>query len=216
MKHERQSLTQLLVQFCYGSDPIMHLHNEMAPHNATQRKPELGPIELPPLDEKGFPKYSGKKRGRKPKERKRKMNPDRPKRKHTGYTLFMQEVYPVVKSEYPSLPPKELISIVARRWKDLEMDSRTAWKERARQSIDDGETKPTNTTGNEDRVETAATGTHFSYPTSKDIDTMEVLETRDNDTNENATETGIVSNPPPRGIIEEEDDKENHDDLIEG
>ena len=44
-------------------------------HHTTQRKPELGPTELPPLDEKGFPKYRGKKRGRKPKEKKRKKRP---------------------------------------------------------------------------------------------------------------------------------------------
>ena len=33
--------------------------------------------------------------------------------------------------------------------------------------------------------------------------------------NENATETGIVSNSPPRGILEGKDE-ENHGDLIEG
>ena len=55
---------------------------------------DIDPTELPPLDEKGQPKYKGKKRGRKPKVRKRKLQVDRPKRQHTGYALFMQETYP--------------------------------------------------------------------------------------------------------------------------
>lgn len=101
-----------------------------------RRISDFDPAELPPLDEKGLPKYKGKKRGRKPKVKKRKTKPDRPKRKHTGYTLFMQEVYPAAKAEFPDHPSKELISLVARRWKGLEIDGRTAWKERARQATD--------------------------------------------------------------------------------
>ena len=88
---------------------------------------------MPPLDENGLPKYKGKKRGRKPKEKKRRVNPDRPKRGHTGYTLFMQEGYPSVKREYPDLSSKELIRLVARRWKDLSTESKAVWKERAQQ-----------------------------------------------------------------------------------
>lgn len=99
----------------------------------SQRSYDLNPNEMPPLDENGLPKYKGKKRGRKPKEKKRRVNPDRPKRRHTGYTLFMQEGYPSVKTEYPNLPSKELICLVARRWKDLSTETKAAWKERAQQ-----------------------------------------------------------------------------------
>ncbi|MGK3743134.1 MAG: hypothetical protein ACI90V_009990 [Bacillariaceae sp.] len=83
------------------------------------------------MDENGIPKYKGKKRGRKPKVRKRKMKVDRPKRKHTGYTLFMQEKYPNVKAEHTDLPNKELISLVAKQWKDLDAEEKNTWKERA-------------------------------------------------------------------------------------
>jgi hypothetical protein len=43
--------------------------------------------ESAPLDENGIPKYKGRKRGRKPKKRLRKRNPNAKKRSHTAYTL---------------------------------------------------------------------------------------------------------------------------------
>ena len=43
--------------------------------------------EPAPLDENGIPKYKGRKRGRKPKKRLRKRNPNAKKRSHTAYTL---------------------------------------------------------------------------------------------------------------------------------
>jgi hypothetical protein len=43
--------------------------------------------EAAPLDENGIPKYKGKKRGRKPKKRVRRRNPNAKKRSHTAYTL---------------------------------------------------------------------------------------------------------------------------------
>jgi hypothetical protein len=51
---------------------------------------ELGVAELPPLDENGVPKYKGRKRGRKKKQRKRVHDPNKPKRAHTGYTFYIQ------------------------------------------------------------------------------------------------------------------------------
>lgn len=45
------------------------------------------PYEAAPLDENGIPKYKGKKRGRKPKKRVRRRNPNAKKRSHTAYTL---------------------------------------------------------------------------------------------------------------------------------
>ena len=94
---------------------------------------ELPPNQLPPLDENGIPKYKGKKRGRKPKERKRKHDPNREKRKHTAYTLFMHETYPGVKEANQELPSKDIISIVAKRWRDeLSAEERKQWKARAK------------------------------------------------------------------------------------
>jgi hypothetical protein len=105
--------------------------------------------ELAPLDENGNPKYKGKKRGRKPKPRKRKMNPNREKRKHTGYTLFMHENHNAVKIANSGLQNKEIISIVARRWKDLDDDEKLQWKDRATQAPFDIETGQTVGGGNE-------------------------------------------------------------------
>ena len=114
----------------------------------SQQSYGINPNDLPPLDENGLPKYKGKKRGRKPKEKKRKFNPDRPKRSHTGYTLFMQEGYPSAKTEFPNLTSKELISLVARRWKDLTAEARAEWKERAKQQAPNiasgGDSNPSN------------------------------------------------------------------------
>lgn len=84
------------------------------------------------MDENGVPKYKGKKRGRKPKAKKRKMNPDRQKRKHTGYTYYMQETYPGIKAANPGMASKEVISIVAKKWKeDLAAEEKQSWKDRA-------------------------------------------------------------------------------------
>jgi hypothetical protein len=187
-----------------------------------RRFPDLDPTELPPLDEKGLPKYKGKKRGRKPKAKKRKTKPDRPKRKHTGYTFFMQEFYPSAKSEYPDLPSKDIISLVARRWKDLESDERTAWKERALQATEDREARghtSTNINRNEDRIDAAVSGTNYSYLTSKDGDNnVEVRETRDKHKDDIGIEQAIVSNPYLRGNREEdeEDDDEDIDRSLAG
>ena len=96
----------------------------------------LSADELAPLDEHGKPKYTGKKRGRKPKPKKRRRKPGTPKRKHTGYTLFMAEHYPQVKmamaGRVPEAQSKDVISSVANSWKGLPNEDREAWKERAR------------------------------------------------------------------------------------
>jgi len=94
-----------------------------------QRRYEIVPQDLPPLDDQGVPKYKGKKRGRKPKPRKRKA-PSR-RRQHTGYTFFMQEKYPIQKADHPNLANKEIIAIVARQWKELSPTEKTVWKEKA-------------------------------------------------------------------------------------
>jgi HMG (high mobility group) box len=97
----------------------------------SNRASEVGPELAPPLDANGIPKYRGKKRGRKPKERKRKVNPNRKKRAHTAYTLFVHERYPFVKNENPDLQSKEVISIVARLWAEVPIEEKRVWKERA-------------------------------------------------------------------------------------
>ena len=98
-----------------------------------QSQYELNPDQMPPLDERGVPKYKGKKRGRKPKPRKRKLDPNRRKRQHTAYTLFVKEIYPGVKAQHPDLQSKEVISIVAKQWKEsLTPEEKRDWKIRAK------------------------------------------------------------------------------------
>uniref|UniRef100_A0A7R9WXW2 HMG box domain-containing protein n=1 Tax=Craspedostauros australis TaxID=1486917 RepID=A0A7R9WXW2_9STRA len=99
---------------------------------AAQDQYAIDPTQLPPLDENGVPKYKGKKRGRKPKARKRKINPNRRKRQQTAYTLFVQETYPRVKAQNPELPSNQLIRIVAGQWKTgVDAEQKQAWKLRA-------------------------------------------------------------------------------------
>ena len=99
---------------------------------------ELPPDQLPPLDEHGVPKYKGKKRGRKPKYRKRKANPNRRKRQHTAYTLYVQETYPGIKAANPELPSKDVISIVAKQWADgVSPEEKKQWKDRAKATHED-------------------------------------------------------------------------------
>ena len=92
---------------------------------------EIGRDEMAPLDENGVPKYKGKKRGRKMKPRARKSNPNRKKRQHTGYTLYMQEHYPAIKLANPEFASKDVITIVAKEWADMSADAKVEWKSRA-------------------------------------------------------------------------------------
>jgi hypothetical protein len=115
----------------------------------------LDPDQLPPLDENGIPKYKGKKRGRKPKYRKRKSNPNRRKRQHTAYTLFVQETYPGVKAANPELPSKDVISIVAKQWGNLlSLEEKREWKLKAvaTHHDDDGDGESASVGGMEEEV----------------------------------------------------------------
>jgi hypothetical protein len=87
--------------------------------------------EMAPLDEHGRPRYRGRKRGRKPKPKKRRANPNRQKRKHTGYTLFVQENHPLIKRGDEALTNAQVVSMVAKKWRDLSDAERREWKERA-------------------------------------------------------------------------------------
>ena len=90
-----------------------------------------------PLDEHGLPKYKGKRRGRKPKKRLRVHDPNKPKRKHTAYTIFVQENYASLKAMQPSLQSKDIIGMVARQWASLTPIEKAAWKDRALQADED-------------------------------------------------------------------------------
>jgi hypothetical protein len=91
----------------------------------------LEPEEMAPLDENGVPRYRGRKRGRKARTRKRKHDPRRPKRQHTAYTLFVQENYQSIRTQYPELQSKEIIGLVARHWAAVSDLEKQAWKSRA-------------------------------------------------------------------------------------
>mmetsp|Transcript_38044 Transcript_38044/g.77629 ORF Transcript_38044/g.77629 Transcript_38044/m.77629 type:complete len:166 (-) Transcript_38044:358-855(-) len=87
---------------------------------------------MAPLDEFGIPKYKGKKRGRKPRKRIRQRNPNTPKRKHTAYTLFVQENYPAIRQHNPNLQSKDVISIVAKQWATVPDEEKRTWREHAK------------------------------------------------------------------------------------
>jgi hypothetical protein len=117
--------------------------------NNIYSEPSEYPSHMAPLDENGVPKYKGKKRGRKPKIRKRKVNPNRRKRQHTAYTLFVQETYPIIKSAYPDYASKDVISIVAKQWKnELSAEEKGQWRARALETHGQG--------GDEDEAATTA------------------------------------------------------------
>ena len=103
------------------------------PHNSwtLTMQQQLQQQQLAPLDEHGLPKYKGKKRGRKPKKRQRVHDPNKPKRKHTAYTLFVKDNYPSLKALQPALQSKDIIGMVARQWANLTLVEKAAWKERA-------------------------------------------------------------------------------------
>ncbi|GFH47715.1 predicted protein [Chaetoceros tenuissimus] len=92
-----------------------------------------------PLDEHGKPKYNGKKRGRKPTKKRK-----RSKRGQTAYTLFVKDAYPKVKDEFTSRPDvnkegvqsKDVINIIAQRWKETSAEEKLEWKHRAQAMAD--------------------------------------------------------------------------------
>jgi hypothetical protein len=49
--------------------------------------------------------------------KKRKRDPNKPKRQQTAYTLFVSENYDHIKRTHdPNMPGKDIISMVARQW----------------------------------------------------------------------------------------------------
>jgi hypothetical protein len=59
------------------------------------------------------------------------VNPLREKRKHTGYTLFVQENHPIIKESNPNVSNANVVSIVAKQWRDLTEAQQEEWKTRA-------------------------------------------------------------------------------------
>ena len=87
--------------------------------------------------------------------------------------------------------------MVARRWKDLGIDGRTTWKERATQTSEDRETRAkTGTNNDENQIDKVASRTNYSYLPSKDIDDKDV----------SGAGTGTASNAYSEGNGEEEDE----------
>ena len=77
----------------------------------------------------------------KPKKAKKEKSPKKekadgePKKKRglTGYLLFAKEKRPEVKEELGEVKPTEVVTEVAKRWKALTEEERTAWNERAKE-----------------------------------------------------------------------------------
>ena len=71
----------------------------------------------------------------KPKKAKKEKADGEPKKKRglTGYLLFSKEKRPEVKEELGEVKPTEVVTEVAKRWKALTEEERTAWNERAKE-----------------------------------------------------------------------------------
>jgi hypothetical protein len=135
----------------------------------------------------------------------------------------MQEVYPSAKSEYPDLPSKELISLVARRWKELESDGRTAWKERAQQAAGTDDSAALGQHANakksdrnsKDRIDAAASGANLH------IDNVEIREPGEKHRNIIGAGPGTSSDPYREENdenaegVEEDDDEDISGDFGE-
>ncbi len=55
------------------------------------------------------------------------VDPNRPKRPPSGYQLFMSEQTPVYKESNPAMSQTELMSLVARKWTGLEVESKSTY-----------------------------------------------------------------------------------------
>ena len=59
------------------------------------------------------------------------MNPLRPKRQHTAYTLFVHETYPDIKTSQPDLKGQQIMPMVAKLWREKTAAEKQEWKVRA-------------------------------------------------------------------------------------
>ncbi|KAJ2493174.1 hypothetical protein IWW37_000824 [Coemansia sp. RSA 2050] len=51
-------------------------------------------------------------------------DPNRPKRPMTGYLIFMQDKFQELKREHPNTPPKEIVTMGAQAWQNMDEDKR--------------------------------------------------------------------------------------------
>ena len=68
---------------------------------------------------------------RKASKRKAGRDPNRPKRQHTAYTMYVTENYECIKDRNPDVPAREMIAMVARQWAQVSEEEREHWKQRA-------------------------------------------------------------------------------------
>jgi hypothetical protein len=55
------------------------------------------------------------------------------KRAHTGYTLYVHENYVSMKSTQGGIPSKEILSLLARQWAEVDEQEKDAWQYKADQ-----------------------------------------------------------------------------------
>lgn len=64
-------------------------------------------------------------------KRKPTRDPNRPKRQHTAYTMYVTTNYESIKENNPDIAPKEMISMVARQWAQVSEEEKEHWRQRA-------------------------------------------------------------------------------------
>lgn len=98
-----ENFSQIVAQIPYGQAPL----------NGQFALPTL------PLPARGKRKAADETDGRKTKRAKKPKDPNAPKRPASSYLLFQNEVRQQLKDEHPNLPNNELLSLIAKMWKDM-------------------------------------------------------------------------------------------------
>ncbi|KAK7696538.1 hypothetical protein QCA50_001196 [Cerrena zonata] len=111
------SFSQLVSQIPYGQQPV----------NGRYALPAL------PTPARGKRKAADDTDGRKTKRAKKPKDPNAPKRPASSYLLFQNEVRQRLKYDNPELPNNELLSLIAKMWKDMPKEQKDAYE--ARQKV---------------------------------------------------------------------------------
>ncbi|KAI0079753.1 HMG-box [Panus rudis PR-1116 ss-1] len=100
------------------------------PYNASQANGQLPVIPNTPLTGRGKRKAAEQGDGRRVKRAKKPRDPNAPKRPASSYILFQNEVRQQLKDKNPNLPNNELLSLIAKMWKDMPREEKDAYEAR--------------------------------------------------------------------------------------
>lgn len=125
--------------------------------NAEEAERELNLGEMKIQRKRGpVSKKSVAKAEKKAKKAAKVVDPDKPKKRLTGYLLFSKEMRPEVKAalaeqmeEGEKLQSKTVVAALAAAWKELSAEEQAQWKEKAAKPEDEPEAEAWDEVGNE-------------------------------------------------------------------